>query len=58
MQQPPSMRQFAALSKKDRRKYEIPGLGEYSDLFQESGIMEKLLPRHLSDGADFEGVYP
>ena len=52
------MRQFAALSKKDRRKYEIPGLGEYSDLFQESGIMEKLLPRHLSDGADFEGVYP
>ena len=57
VQQPP-LRKFAAASKKDRRKYEIPGLGEYSDLFEESRIMEKLLPRQLTDGADFEGAYP
>ena len=33
-------RQFAALTNAQRRKYEIPELGEYSDLFADSRIME------------------
>lgn len=31
-------------------KYDIPTLGEYHSLFNDSGVMEKLLPRQLEDG--------
>jgi len=46
-------RQFAKSN-----KYEIPQLGEYSQLFADSGIMEKLLPREIKDGDGLLENYP
>lgn len=51
-----TLRKFAAAG--NSKKYEIPGLGEYSNLFNESGIIEKLLPRAIADGNGLEAAYP
>lgn len=47
------VRQFSTSS-----KYEIPTLGEYSQLFANSGIIEQLIPREVTDADQFEKAYP
>ena len=40
------------------KKYSIPTLEEYNELFNNSGIVEKLVPRELSEPEDLEGTFP
>lgn len=47
----PSARAFSS-------KYDIPTLGEYHSLFNNSSIMEKLMPRELSDGQSMLDAFP
>jgi hypothetical protein len=39
-------------------KYGIPGLEQYSEMLEESDIIESILPRRVENAEDFESKYP
>ena len=39
-------------------KYQIEGLGKYSQMFEDSKIMEQLIPREISDPESLDKAYP